>query len=232
MIEGENVMSFPRRDILRLAAVTAALPAFVSAARAQTYPTRTVHIIVPLGAGSAADILTRQLAQKMSESWGRPVVVENRPGAGTVLGAGEVARAAPDGHTLLANSASFAISAVMNSKLPYDPLRDFAPISQIALAPMVLVVAPSLGVKSIKALIELAKTRPGEPPLVRPALEQAPISRPSNSSLPLVSAQCTFPIRDQRKCLSIPLPSAFNLPSRRCYQRCHSSMMEDCSPWG
>jgi tripartite-type tricarboxylate transporter receptor subunit TctC len=152
-------MTLHRRDVLRLVAAMTALPTFVGSARAQNYPTRTVHIIVPLGAGSAADILTRQLAQEMSERWSQPVIVENRPGAGTVLGATEVARAAPDGHTLLANSASFAVSAVVNAKLPYDPLKDFAPISQIARAPMVFVVAPSLGVKSINAFIEHAKAQ-------------------------------------------------------------------------
>ena len=118
-------------------------------AGAQAYPTRPVHMIVPLTAGSAADILARRLAQKVGESWGQTVVVENRPGAGTTLGADVVAKAAPDGHTLLMNSAAFAVSAAVYQKLPYDPLKDFAPVSQVAAAPIVVVVAPSLGVKSI-----------------------------------------------------------------------------------
>jgi tripartite-type tricarboxylate transporter receptor subunit TctC len=129
---------------------------------AQTYPTRTVRVIVPLGAGAAADILARQLAQKMNDDWRQPVVVENRPGGGTILGTDIVAKAAPDGHTLLANSASFATVGAIQSKLPYDVLTDFAPVSQIAAAPLVLVVAPSLGAKSIVELIDLAKAKPGE----------------------------------------------------------------------
>jgi len=128
----------------------------------QAYPTRSLHLIVPLSAGSAADILARRLAVKMGENWGQPVVVENRPGGGTTLGTDIVAKAAPDGHTLLINSAAFAASAALYPKLPYDALKDFAPVSQIASAPIVVVVAPSLGTKSIKELIEFAKGRPGE----------------------------------------------------------------------
>jgi tripartite-type tricarboxylate transporter receptor subunit TctC len=117
---------------------------------------------VPLAAGAAADTLARQLAQNLSEDWKQPVVVENRPGGGTTLGADIVAKAAPDGYTLLVNAASFATSAATHSKLPYDALNDFAPVSQIATAPLVLVVTPSLGVKSLVELIALAKAKPGE----------------------------------------------------------------------
>ena len=128
----------------------------------QDFPSRTVRMIVPLTAGSSADILARRLAQKMNETWGQPVVVENRPGAGTTLGAGVVAKAAPDGYTLLINSAAFAASAAIYPKLPYDPIKDFTPVSQIALAPIVVVVAPSLGAKSVRDLVALAKQKPGQ----------------------------------------------------------------------
>ena len=128
----------------------------------QDFPSRTVRMIVPLTAGSSADILARRLAQKMNETWGQPVVVENRPGAGTALGAGVVAKAAPDGYTLLINSAAFAASAAIYPKLPYDPIKDFTPVSQIALAPIVVVVAPSLGAKSVRDLVALAKQKPGQ----------------------------------------------------------------------
>jgi tripartite-type tricarboxylate transporter receptor subunit TctC len=150
-------MNFSRRQFVHVVGSIAALPVFSRLARAQAYPTRPVRVIVPLSAGSAADILARQLAMKMGQSWNQPTVVENRPGAGTTLGADAVAKAAPDGHTLLVNSAAFAASAAIYSKLPYDPLKDFAPVSQIAIAPIVVVVAPSLGAKSIRALIQLAK---------------------------------------------------------------------------
>jgi tripartite-type tricarboxylate transporter receptor subunit TctC len=155
-------MKFPRRRFLVLAAGAVALPAVPRIARAQAYPTRPVRMIIPLSAGSASDILARTLASRLSENWGQPVVVENRPGAGTTLGADVVAKAAPDGHTLLINSAAFAASAAIYPKLPYDPLADFAPVSQIAIAPIVVVVAPSLGAKSIKDLVELAKGQPGQ----------------------------------------------------------------------
>jgi tripartite-type tricarboxylate transporter receptor subunit TctC len=137
----------------------ASVPVF--AQTAQNFPSKPVRMIVPLTAGSAADLLARRLAVKMSESWGQEVVVDNRPGAGTTLGASIVAKATPDGYTLLVNSAAFAVSAAFYSKLPYDPLRDFSPVSQIATAPIVLVVAPSLGAKSVKDLIALAKQKPG-----------------------------------------------------------------------
>lgn len=155
-------MKLPRRQFLRLAAAAAALPHFARPARAQAYPIRSLHLIVPLSAGSASDILARRLALKMGEDWGQPVVVENRPGGGTTLGVDMVAKAAPDGYTLLINSAAFAASAAIYPKLPYDPLKDLAPVGQIATAPIVVVAAPSLGVKSLGEFIALARTRPGQ----------------------------------------------------------------------
>jgi tripartite-type tricarboxylate transporter receptor subunit TctC len=155
-------MSLSRRHFVQFAATTVALPAFSRIATAQAYPMRPVRLVVPLSAGSAADILARQLAMKMSESWGQPAVVENRPGAGTTLGADAVAKATPDGHMLLVNSAAFAASAAIYPKLPYDPLKDFAPVSQIATAPIVLVASPSLGARSVKGLIDLARGQPGK----------------------------------------------------------------------
>jgi tripartite-type tricarboxylate transporter receptor subunit TctC len=159
---GVRYMKLARRRFLYLATGAAAFPAFPSTAGAQVFPTRAVRLIVPLSAGSAADILARLLATKMSESWGQPVVVENRSGAGTTIGTNAVAKAAPDGHTLLVNSAAFAASAAIYAKLAYDPLKDFAPVSQLAIAPIVVVAAPSLGVGSIKELVELAKRKPGQ----------------------------------------------------------------------
>src|SRR3954453_14668038 len=155
-------MTLSRRRFLHFVAATPALPAFGGTARAQVYPTQPIRMIVPLIAGSAADILARQLGTKIGETWNTPVVIENRPGVGTTLGSDVVAKAIPDGHTLLINSASFAASAAMYSKLPYDPLKDFAPISQIASAPFDVVATPSLGAKSTKDLIEIARSKPGQ----------------------------------------------------------------------
>ena len=141
-------------------AVCAAMP--VVATAQDKFPEKPIRMIVPLTAGSAADLHARRVAQKMSEAWGQLVVVDNRPGGGTTLGANLAAKAAPDGYTLLVNSASFAVTAAYYSKLPYDPLKDFAPISQIARAPIVLVTAPSLGAKSAKDLVALAKQKQGQ----------------------------------------------------------------------
>ncbi len=155
-------MSFLRRDFLRMAASAAALPCLGRDVFAQSYPAKPITLLVPLPAGSAADGMARTLAPQMGARWGQPVTVENRPGAGTTLGVDAVAKAPADGYTLLVISASFSAVAATSSKLPYDPLKDFAPISRIATAPLVLVAIPSLGVKSLKELVETAKTKPGQ----------------------------------------------------------------------
>jgi tripartite-type tricarboxylate transporter receptor subunit TctC len=128
----------------------------------QKYPIRPVRIVVGFSAGSATDITARMLAPRLGEKWGQPVIVENRPGAGGTLAAATVAKATPDGHTLLLISAAFAIGAVLHANLPYDPLKDFVGVAQIGASTGALTVAPSLGVKSVKELIALAQERPGK----------------------------------------------------------------------
>jgi len=128
----------------------------------QNFPVKPIRLVASTTAGSQPDSIARMLGQKMSESWGRPVVVDNRPGAGGVLAASTVAKAAPDGHTLLYALPNFAISAVLQPNLPYDPFKDFAGIIQIGFGTNVLVVAPALGVKSVKDLIALAQAQPGK----------------------------------------------------------------------
>lgn len=129
---------------------------------AQTYPTKPVRIIVPYTPGGATDILARLLAAKFSESMGQQFIAENRPGAAGLVGAELAARAAPDGYTLWVGQASnLAINQHLMKKMPYDPLRDFTPISLLASAPSVLVVHPSLPVRTIKDLVALARARPG-----------------------------------------------------------------------
>jgi tripartite-type tricarboxylate transporter receptor subunit TctC len=131
-------------------------------------------------------------------------VVENRPGAGTTIGTNAVAKASADGLTLLLNSAAFAASAAIYAKLAYDPIKDFAPVSQVAFAPIVLVAAPSLNVKSIKDLAELAKEKSGQLNLVLQESDQAVISPASNSSALPASGPCTFHTKDLPKHCSIP----------------------------
>src|SRR5215510_3841863 len=156
------VSTIPGRTVLFALLLTSTAAAPVLAQTTQSYPARPVRVIVPLTAGSAADTLARRLALKMGENWGQQVVVDNRPGGGTTLGTGIVAKAPPDGYTILVTSASFAVSAALYSKLPYDSQKDFAPVSQIAFAPIVLVVAPSLGAKSVKDLVSLARQKAGQ----------------------------------------------------------------------
>jgi tripartite-type tricarboxylate transporter receptor subunit TctC len=127
---------------------------------ASDYPTKPIRIIVPFTPGSANDIIARIVSPKLAERWGRPVVIDNRPSAGGIVGCTIIAEAAPDGHTLMVTGSNFAGSAALYSKLPYDPVRDFAGVTQFASTPLVLVVAPSLGAKSVKELITLAREKP------------------------------------------------------------------------
>jgi tripartite-type tricarboxylate transporter receptor subunit TctC len=138
----------------------AAAPGF--AQTAQNFPSKPIRMIVPFTAGSATDLLARRVALKMSDNWSQQVVVDNRGGGGGTLGASIVAKATPDGYTLLVHSIAFAMNAALHSKLPYDPLKDFAGVSQISVGTSLLVAAPTLGVKSVKELIALAKQKPGQ----------------------------------------------------------------------
>jgi tripartite-type tricarboxylate transporter receptor subunit TctC len=136
------------------------LVALVAPAHAQDYPTRNVTFVVATGAGAATDLLARILAPRLSERLGKPFVVENRAGGGTVIGADAVAKAAPDGHTLLmGTSTPLAINATLHKKLPYDPARDFMPLALIATVPFVLVVNNDLPARSVSELIALAQAR-------------------------------------------------------------------------
>jgi tripartite-type tricarboxylate transporter receptor subunit TctC len=126
------------------------------------YPTKPVHIVVPYPAGGAVDAFARVLTQQLSEMWGQQVVVDNRPGASTMIGAEQVAKSPPDGYTLLLTAElTLVIVPHLYEKIPYDPLRDFAPIVALVSATQALVANPSLPVKTVKDLIELAKAKPG-----------------------------------------------------------------------
>jgi tripartite-type tricarboxylate transporter receptor subunit TctC len=130
---------------------------------AQTYPAKPVRVVVPFPPGGAADIVARAITQELGKAWGMQVIVDNRAGAGGLIGAEHAARAAPDGYTLLFASASpMTVSPHLASKPPYHPLRDFTPIVLIGFAPNVIVVHPSLPARSMKELIALAKARPGQ----------------------------------------------------------------------
>jgi tripartite-type tricarboxylate transporter receptor subunit TctC len=134
----------------------------MSEAGAQTYPSKPVRVIVPSGAGGSVDTLGRLLAQKLAASMGQQFVVENRSGSGGVIGSEIAARAAPDGYTLLMAYGSHVVNPTLYPKLPYDTVRDFSPITQVAVQPLLVNVHPALPARSIKELIALAKARPGE----------------------------------------------------------------------
>lgn len=138
-----------------------ALTLFAVTAKAD-YPAKPVHIVVPFPAGGPTDVLTRVLAQKLSERWGAPALVENKPGAGGAMGSDSVAKSAADGTTLLmATSSTHSIGPALQ-KLPYDAEKDFTPIGQTWSAPNVLVVSPKLDVKDVRGLVALAKAKPGQ----------------------------------------------------------------------
>lgn len=134
----------------------------VGFAHAEDYPTRPIRVIVPQSAGGSTDVVARLVGQRLSESLGQTVVIDNRPGSGSLNGTEIVARAAPDGYTLLVVAASFSISPAVRRKLPFDVIRDFAPISQLVDLPHLLVVHPSVQASSVGELVALAKAKPGE----------------------------------------------------------------------
>jgi len=155
------------RIITRMVAggLLAALPAVVWA---QGYPNKTIRMIVPFAAGGPTDVIARTVAQKLTESLGQQVVIDNRAGSGGNIGTDIVAKAAPDGYTLLMAIVGHVINASLYSKLPYDPVKDFAPITLTGAATIIMVAHPSVPARSIKELIALAKAKPGQLNLASP----------------------------------------------------------------
>ena len=150
-------------QITKVVLIASAFALSVVPSSAQDYPTKPVTIIVPFAAGGAGDILARMFSPHLEKRFGRPFIVENRPGAGGVTGAAAVNKAQPDGHTLLlAPSPTLAVNVTLFKKLPFDPATDFMPLAMAAGTPFVLVVNPSLPVKSVAELIKYVKERPGK----------------------------------------------------------------------
>jgi len=160
-------MQVPRttrwRHLLTLAAALVAVVGLATTGRAQNYPTQTVKIVVPFTAGGGVDVVARIVAPKLSEALGQSVIIENRGGAGGMLGAASVAQAAPDGYTLLFGTGStHGANSSVYAKLNYDPVRDFVPVALVTSSPLVLVVNPSLPVKTVSDFVAYAKSKPGE----------------------------------------------------------------------
>jgi tripartite-type tricarboxylate transporter receptor subunit TctC len=146
---------------MKLAPITACV-ALALAAHAQAYyPTKPVRIIVPQSPGASTDLTARLIAQRLNAALGQPFVVDNRPGAGSIVGTDLVAKAAPDGYTLLVVASSITLNPTLHKNLPFEPIRDFAPITQLSSFPNLLTVHPTLPVKTVKDLVALAKAKPG-----------------------------------------------------------------------
>lgn len=143
--------------LLMLVAAAAA-----AAQPAANYPNKPIRIIVPQSAGGSTDLTARLVAQKLADALGQTVVVDNRPGAGSIIGTDIVAKALPDGYTLLVVASSITLNPSLHKKLPFDPIRDLAPITQLSAFPNMLVVHPTVPVKSVQELIAFAKSRPGQ----------------------------------------------------------------------
>ena len=155
-------MKLARRRFLHLAAGATTLSALCLPAQAQTYPARPVRVIVPFGPGGPTDVFARLLAQKLSERLKVQFYVENLGGAGGNIGAGRAAQAAPDGYTLLVDGANLVVNTILYNQVPYDPLKDFDPVTIAVTAAAILTVHPSLPVTTVKELIALIKANPGK----------------------------------------------------------------------
>ena len=162
---GERVSSRGRRALALAAAafaLAAAAPALRAAGPADAFPSKPARIVVPFTPGGSTDILARAIGQRLSEAWGQPVVIENKPGAGGNVGVELVAKAPPDGYTIvMGHIGTFAANPALYKALPYDPVKDFAPITLVAMVPNVLVVGPAVQAKSLGELIAYAKANPG-----------------------------------------------------------------------
>jgi len=163
-----RVLSTPRFRAIWLTG--AALAFFAGATCAADYPVKPVRFIVALAPGGGTDFVARVLAGRLSETWGQQVVVDNRPGAGSIIGAELVAKAVPDGYTLLLGTNSLLTQPSLFKNLPYDVTKDFAPVTLALRAPLLLTAHPSLGVANLKELIALARAKPGELSYASPAL--------------------------------------------------------------
>jgi tripartite-type tricarboxylate transporter receptor subunit TctC len=155
-------MTLPRRQFVRLVASAAALPALPRTARSQAYPSRPITLVVPVAAGGGVDTAARIIAEKLQQDLKQPVAVENRPGAGSMIGASFVARANPDGYTVLLLEPGAVVAKWMNKAVPYDVIHDFSPVALVATQPLVLFAQPSLPVNDVQELVAYARANPGK----------------------------------------------------------------------
>src|SRR5260370_825779 len=167
-------MTFRRRQLLRLAAGAAALAAVPRIATGETYPARPVRVIVPFAPGGPTDVFARLMAQKLSEQMGVQFYVENIAGAGGNIGAGRAAQSTPDGYTILVNGANHVVNPALYQRVPYDPAKDFDPVTLAVTAPAVLTVNPTLPVDTVRDLVALIKAHPGKYSYASPGVGTPP----------------------------------------------------------
>ena len=167
-------MTTPIRWFVILLALSCAGLACAGIAVAQTYPSRQVRMIVPFAAGGPTDVIARIVAQKLSETWGQQIYTENVPGGGGNTGAAMAARAPADGYTILVVSTGFIVNPSLYAKVPYDPIKDFSPVTLVASSPNVLSVYPEVPAKSVRELIELIKANPGKYSFAQPGTGSTP----------------------------------------------------------
>ena len=162
------------RGFVVLLALACAAPVAAGSALAQAYPGHSVRMIVPFAAGGPTDVIARIVAQKLSETWGQQIYTENVPGGGGNTGAAMAARAPADGYTILVVSTGFIVNPSMYAKVPYDPIKDFAPVTLVASSPNVLSVYPELPARSVRELIDLVKANPGKYSFAQPGTGSTP----------------------------------------------------------
>jgi tripartite-type tricarboxylate transporter receptor subunit TctC len=169
--------ALPAAVVAVMLAPALVLPAATASAQggaATTFPNRPVRIINPFSGGGGLELTARQMGQKLTERWGQPVIVDSRPGAATIVGTEIAARAAPDGHTLLMITTTFAINPGLYGKLPYDPVRDFTPVIQLTAQPNIVVVSASSPFQNVKDVIAAARAKPGTLTFASPGAGSAP----------------------------------------------------------
>ena len=155
-------MTLVRRNFLRLACGAVAGSVVAPDARAQRYPARPIRLVVSVAAGGTNDVTARMIAQKLTEAWGQQVFVDNVPGGGEIVGTGQVAKAEPNGYTALFATGAFTLNPSLHSKLPYDTLKDFTPVTLVASGPHALTVHPSVPAKDVNELVALVRANPGK----------------------------------------------------------------------
>ena len=187
----EGVVTMLFRTLLVLCALAA------DAALAQPYPSKPIKMIVPFAAGGPTDVIARVVAQKLSEAWGQQVVTENMPGAGGNTGVALAAKAPPDGYTILVVSTGFLVNPSMYARVPYDPIKDFSPVTLVAASPNVVFVNPAVPATSLKELIDVIKANPGK----------YSFSQPATGSTPHLAGEL-FKLRYAPDLVMVPFPGA------------------------